>query len=132
MVGASKDAKGVHSEQPAAELRRSPRKTTAPSSSNESAAASHVDAAANAATASCSSEQLSDFLEALQCAFDGLQVVSKALRNGVSCMVAGAAVADRSARQRSPAAQRRLTLTPPSAQKRLKRTVACLFDRGRG
>ena len=89
MVAASKSAKSAHSEQPAAELRRSPRKTTAPSSSNESAAASHVDATANAATASCSFEHLSDVLEALQCAFDGLQVVSKALRNGVCCMVAG-------------------------------------------
>ena len=90
MANMSKNAAKSHSEQPA-ELRRSPRKTTAPSSSNESAAASHVDAVANAATDSCSSEHLSDVLEALQCAFDGLQVVSQGLRNVVSCMVAGAA-----------------------------------------
>ena len=46
---------------------------------------------ANDAAASCSSEQMSDVLEALQCASDGLQVVNKALRNGLGCMVAGAA-----------------------------------------
>ena len=125
MTGVSKSATKAHSEQPAAKLRRSPRKTTAPSSSNESAAASHVEAVANAATASCSSEQVSDVLEDLQCAFDGLQVVSIALRNGVSCMVAGAARgAWWCALAHLCAAERRLTVTGPSAQKWLKRTVA--------
>jgi hypothetical protein len=55
MLGTSQNAQNAHSEQPAAELRRSPRKAAAPSSSTESAARCSDDAAANA---SCSSEQL--------------------------------------------------------------------------
>ena len=58
MLGNSTNARSAHSEQPAAELRRSPRKAAALSSSTESAVRSSDDAAANVATASCSSEQL--------------------------------------------------------------------------
>ena len=58
MVGASKSAPNAHSQQPEAELRRSPRKAAAPSSSAESAAPFSVDVVSNIAAASCSSEQL--------------------------------------------------------------------------
>ena len=57
-LGTSKSAQSAHSEQPAAELRRSPHKAAPQSSSTQSAAPSRDDAAASVATASGSSEQL--------------------------------------------------------------------------
>ena len=57
MVGASESAPHAQSRQPEAEVRRSASKAAAPSSSTESALPC-VDAVANVAAASCSSEQL--------------------------------------------------------------------------
>ena len=55
----SKNPQNAHSEQPAAELRRSPRKEAAvPSSSNEALRPSRVDAVAENAIATLTSEQL--------------------------------------------------------------------------
>ena len=73
--------------------------------------------------------------EALQCAFDGLEVESKEMGHWFECAVAGRAAEHGvvvCVLARCCAAERRLMVTGPSGLEGLGCMVACLFDWGRG
>ena len=73
--------------------------------------------------------------EALQCAFDGLEVESKEMGHWFECAVAGRAAEHGvvvCVLARCCAAERRLMVMGPSGLEGLGCMVACLFDWGRG